>query len=248
MRGLAYVSSAQRQRVRQRHARRRQVRSRAQVPQAGGRARRGLALRRPLLREERVARHPARRLQAELSRWRAMACSRPCRWCRHEWTDVSRAFIPARVENNIDPNNMARIQVSIADVGGRSISSWAKPCLPVTGTNTGMYTVPPIGAAVWVQFVRGNADEPVWLGGYFAEGEAPQLHAASRRASTASRCRLPEQRPRDQRRAGWRHPHPDRGRREDRNQRPWHHHRRAGREIKLSGGTVNINNNALTVT
>ena len=55
---------------------------------------------------------------------------------------------PARVENNIDPLNMARIQVSVADVGGTSISSWALPCLPVTGMNTGMFTVPPIGSAV----------------------------------------------------------------------------------------------------
>jgi hypothetical protein len=83
---------------------------------------------------------------------------------------------PARVENNVDPKNMARIQVSIADVGGQAISSWARPCLPVTGMNAGMYTVPPKGAGVWVIFVRGDANEPVWLGGFFAEGDAPQLH------------------------------------------------------------------------
>ena len=82
---------------------------------------------------------------------------------------------PARVENNIDPLNMSRIQVSVADVGGASISSWALPCLPVTGNNMGMFTVPPIGAAVWVQFARGNSDYPVWLGGYYANGEAPAL-------------------------------------------------------------------------
>jgi uncharacterized protein involved in type VI secretion and phage assembly len=82
---------------------------------------------------------------------------------------------PGRVENNIDPLNMARIQVSVADVGGSSISSWALPCLPVTGTDMGMFTVPPIGSAVWVQFARGDADYPVWLGGYYANGEQPAL-------------------------------------------------------------------------
>jgi uncharacterized protein involved in type VI secretion and phage assembly len=82
---------------------------------------------------------------------------------------------PGRVENNIDPLNMSRIQVSVADVGGASISSWALPCLPVTGNNMGMFTVPPIGSAVWVQFARGDADYPVWLGGYYANGEAPAL-------------------------------------------------------------------------
>jgi uncharacterized protein involved in type VI secretion and phage assembly len=82
---------------------------------------------------------------------------------------------PGRVENNIDPLNMSRIQVSVADVGGAAISSWALPCLPVTGNNMGMFTVPPIGSAVWVQFARGDADYPVWLGGYYANGEAPAL-------------------------------------------------------------------------
>ena len=82
---------------------------------------------------------------------------------------------PGRVENNIDPLNMSRIQVSVADVGGSSVLSWALPCLPVTGTNMGMFTVPPVGSGVWVQFARGDSDYPVWLGGYYANGEAPSL-------------------------------------------------------------------------
>lgn len=82
---------------------------------------------------------------------------------------------PGRVENNIDPLNMSRIQVSVADVGGNAVLSWALPCLPVTGRNMGMFTVPPVGAGVWVQFARGDADYPIWLGGYYANGEAPTL-------------------------------------------------------------------------
>jgi uncharacterized protein involved in type VI secretion and phage assembly len=82
---------------------------------------------------------------------------------------------PGRVDNNIDPLNMSRIQVSVADVGGASISSWALPCLPVTGNNMGMFTVPPLGSAVWVQFARGDTDYPVWLGGYYSRDEAPAL-------------------------------------------------------------------------
>jgi len=70
---------------------------------------------------------------------------------------------------------MSRILVSVADVGGSSVLSWALPCLPVTGMNMGMFTVPPIGAGVWVQFARGDADYPIWLGGYYANGEAPAL-------------------------------------------------------------------------
>jgi uncharacterized protein involved in type VI secretion and phage assembly len=82
---------------------------------------------------------------------------------------------PGRVERNIDPLNMSRIEVAVSDVGGRQVLSWALPCLPVTGNNMGMFTVPPVGAGVWVQFVRGDTDYPVWLGGYYANGQAPGL-------------------------------------------------------------------------
>ncbi len=82
---------------------------------------------------------------------------------------------PGKVENNIDPLNMGRIQVSVADVGGAAVLSWALPCLPVAGRNMGMFTVPPVGAGVWVQFARGDTDYPIWLGGFYANGEAPAL-------------------------------------------------------------------------
>ena len=82
---------------------------------------------------------------------------------------------PGKVELNVDPLNMGRIQVSVSDVGGSSLLSWAMPCLPVTGRNTGMFTVPPVGGGVWVAFVRGDTDYPVWMGGYFVNGEAPSL-------------------------------------------------------------------------
>jgi uncharacterized protein involved in type VI secretion and phage assembly len=90
----------------------------------------------------------------------------------------ARAFegiYPGRVENNIDPLNMARIMVSVADVGGNAPLTWAMPCLPVSGRGMGMFTVPPVGSAVWVMFVRGDSDYPVWLGGFYASGEAPSL-------------------------------------------------------------------------
>jgi uncharacterized protein involved in type VI secretion and phage assembly len=80
-----------------------------------------------------------------------------------------------RCENDIDTEGRGRILVSVADVGGKSILSWATPCLPVSGMNMGVFSVPPKGSGVWVQFERGDTDFPVWLGGYFARGEAPAL-------------------------------------------------------------------------
>jgi uncharacterized protein involved in type VI secretion and phage assembly len=82
---------------------------------------------------------------------------------------------PGKVENNVDPLGMARLQVSVADVGGSAVLSWALPCLPVTGSGMGMFTMPPIGGGVWIAFVRGDTDYPVWMGGYYGNGEAPSL-------------------------------------------------------------------------
>jgi uncharacterized protein involved in type VI secretion and phage assembly len=82
---------------------------------------------------------------------------------------------PGTVRNNIDPNQKGRLLVEVGDVGGNMISTWASPCLPVVGPNMGIFTVPPIGAGVWVEFVRGDPDFPVWTGGFYSEADVPAL-------------------------------------------------------------------------
>lgn len=79
------------------------------------------------------------------------------------------------VRNNIDPLMKGRIMVEVPDVGGSLLSSWAMPCLPVAGMNMGMFTVPPMGAGVWVEFERGDPDYPIWVGGYYAEADVPLM-------------------------------------------------------------------------
>jgi hypothetical protein len=74
--------------------------------------------------------------------------------------------------NNVDPMQMGRIQVLVPSIG-LPPSSWAMPCLPVTGTQTGVFAVPPIGAGVWVQFEGGDPDYPVWVGGFYSAADVP---------------------------------------------------------------------------
>jgi uncharacterized protein involved in type VI secretion and phage assembly len=80
------------------------------------------------------------------------------------------------VVNNVDPLQIGRIQAMVPDVAGFIPSTWAMPCMPVTGINTGVFTVPIVGAGVWIEFERGNPDYPIWVGGYWGTAaEVPVL-------------------------------------------------------------------------
>jgi uncharacterized protein involved in type VI secretion and phage assembly len=80
------------------------------------------------------------------------------------------------VINNIDPEQRGRIQVVVADVPTLLPPTWAMPCLPVGGIQNGMFTVPPIGAGVWVEFEQGDTDYPIWVGCYWGSAaEVPAL-------------------------------------------------------------------------
>jgi type VI secretion system (T6SS) baseplate-like injector VgrG len=71
------------------------------------------------------------------------------------------------VINNIDPEQRGRIMAQVPDVLGEIPSSWALPCVPATGIQSGMFIVPPIGAGVWMEFEQGNPDYPIWTGGFW---------------------------------------------------------------------------------
>lgn len=82
------------------------------------------------------------------------------------------------VVNNIDPMQIGRVQAIVPDVSNVMLSSWAMPCLPVSGIQMGMYTVPPIGAGVWVEFEHGDPDYPIWVGCFW--GTAAEVPALAR--------------------------------------------------------------------
>jgi uncharacterized protein involved in type VI secretion and phage assembly len=84
------------------------------------------------------------------------------------------------VFNNIDPMQMGRLQVIVPDVTSVLPSTWALPCLPMTGQQCGVFTVPPIGATVWVEFEHGDRDYPIWTGGFWGSAaEVPALALAT---------------------------------------------------------------------
>jgi uncharacterized protein involved in type VI secretion and phage assembly len=78
-----------------------------------------------------------------------------------------------KIENNVDPFEQGRVQVSVPAVLGDGRLSWAMPCAPFAGQNVGLFTVPPTGANVWVEFEAGDPDYPIWSGCFWAKGEVP---------------------------------------------------------------------------
>lgn len=83
------------------------------------------------------------------------------------------------VVDNIDPMQIGRIVALVPDALGLLPSSWAMPCLPAAGINMGLFTVPPIGAGVWIEFEKGDPEYPIWVGGYWGSvAETPALAKA----------------------------------------------------------------------
>lgn len=81
------------------------------------------------------------------------------------------------VRNNADPESRGRLLVNVPAVMGAAGTNWALPCVPYAGQLAGTLAVPPIGAAVWVEFEGGNPDAPIWVGGFYPPGQAPPLAA-----------------------------------------------------------------------
>ncbi|MEU6918638.1 phage baseplate assembly protein V [Streptomyces olindensis] len=84
-----------------------------------------------------------------------------------------------RVVDNDDPLRIGRITVEVPDVLGDEPSTWALPCLPFTGPESGQFVVPPPGAGVWVEFEQGDPSFPVWTGCWY--GTAEELPPDARR-------------------------------------------------------------------
>jgi len=71
------------------------------------------------------------------------------------------------VVENIDPEQIGRVLVQVPDVLGEIPSSWAMPCVPAAGIQSGLFIVPPIGSQVWVEFEQGDPNYPIWTGGFW---------------------------------------------------------------------------------
>ena len=84
-----------------------------------------------------------------------------------------------KVENDIDPMQLGRLQVSCPAVLGDGSMAWALPAMPYAGPGVGLFLVPPSGANVWVEFEGGDPDYPIWTGCFWDTGQVPAQPALS---------------------------------------------------------------------
>jgi hypothetical protein len=82
------------------------------------------------------------------------------------------------VVSNVDPQLQGRISAMVPDVLGGVPSTWATPCLPLTGVQSGAFMLPPPGTAVWMEFEGGDPNYPIWSGCYWGAGDVPALALA----------------------------------------------------------------------
>ncbi len=82
-----------------------------------------------------------------------------------------------QVQNNVDPMQLGRLQISAPAVLGEGTLSWAMPSVPYAGSGVGFFAIPPVGANVWVEFEAGDPDYPIWSGCFWGSGEVPAAPA-----------------------------------------------------------------------
>lgn len=73
-----------------------------------------------------------------------------------------------------DPEKRGRIKCQIPSVlGNVAESAWCDPVIPVAYDGGGDFCIPQTGEAVWILFIEGNQNMPVWFGGWWSKNKTP---------------------------------------------------------------------------
>lgn len=79
----------------------------------------------------------------------------------------------AIVTNISDPQQRGRIKVICPKVLCGAESAWCEPIIPFCKDNGGDFYVPSVNEAVWLMFIEGNVDNPVYIGGWWSTSKTP---------------------------------------------------------------------------
>ncbi len=85
-----------------------------------------------------------------------------------------------RVTENEDEDDLGRIRARVPDVLREEETGWALPCAPYAGDGSGLFTVPPVGAGVWIEFEGGDVSRPIWSGCWWGDEQVPENNEGNR--------------------------------------------------------------------
>lgn len=81
------------------------------------------------------------------------------------------------IVTDVDAPTM-RVKATVPAVLGDVDTGWCMPCVPYAGPSVGIAFLPEVGSGVWIEFEGGDISYPIWVGGYWREGEFPADAAA----------------------------------------------------------------------
>ena len=73
-----------------------------------------------------------------------------------------------RVEDRNDPQQLGRLKLRVPSLLADAVTGWAWPAAPYAGAGIGLLALPRKGDVVWVEFVEGELEHPIWSGGGWA--------------------------------------------------------------------------------
>ena len=76
------------------------------------------------------------------------------------------------IVSDVDAATM-RIKAIVPTVLGETETGWCTPCVPYAGPNVGFAFLPEVQSGVWIEFEGGDVSYPIWVGGYWRDGEVP---------------------------------------------------------------------------
>lgn len=85
------------------------------------------------------------------------------------------------VLDNNDPEKRGKLQIQVKSIwGDGALPHWAEPSFP----STEIFYIPPIGSSIWVEFVEGDPNQPIWTGCFLTEN---QPHISAKITSPSNR-------------------------------------------------------------
>jgi hypothetical protein len=70
-----------------------------------------------------------------------------------------------------DIEGLGRIKARVPAVAADADLGWAMPCVSASEYRSGILAVPPLNAAVWIEFEGGDLSRPIWTGLYWTAAD-----------------------------------------------------------------------------